>query len=555
MVSVYTMSPQYIAMSAYDGFSHFVNNQPASAASTSGNSSESTSPPCLRLGEMQPTLADTPHQSNALRDDDALVDDDILDVCLQSNADSKSQSNFHSYGKDQSKLLGGHGSKLKATTAERRATHNAIERARRESLNGRFLELARALPTMSNVKRPSKSVIVNKSLEWICESQVREYELARENAFLRNHVNELRAQLRMESLPLNLALINPSQVPHKFAGAHSPQATSGVDSTMGFISAGPRPPQCHQSMTAQHSHGYGSKQRPLAANVHEGHSTRPNPAGDHCKSMTGPFSTPHPQGQRNYLASNLYESSDGSDKTIEQLKLPNSQSFVPAHNDENISSIYFPGLSIHTDSNSPFQALSESDGLLSTAGSSPPRLRYFSSSGSSDASDQSPSHLDHPNAAPHFETERKPFNNEVSSDRLNSGAIQVGALGGSVTPINHQSGLAINSEIGAGIGGTVHAPNMDVTTKLRCSPTDFDTHSLSAQRHSVQFPPSNYGGSLPASSELFENPQSLPQVPRGSLTGGTSIDSSMMAISPAVNPGGVNESSTGFPIGAAWVWG
>lgn len=61
----------------------------------------------------------------------------------------------------------------KASSAERRATHNAIERARRESLNGRFLELANALPTMANVKRPSKSVIVNKSLEWIYESQVR----------------------------------------------------------------------------------------------------------------------------------------------------------------------------------------------------------------------------------------------------------------------------------------------------------------------------------------------------------------------------------------------
>ncbi|KAI8454779.1 hypothetical protein BY996DRAFT_2047367 [Phakopsora pachyrhizi] len=64
------------------------------------------------------------------------------------------------------------GSKNKSTSAERRAAHNAIERARRESLNARFLELARALPTMANVKRPSKNAIVIKSLEWICESQI-----------------------------------------------------------------------------------------------------------------------------------------------------------------------------------------------------------------------------------------------------------------------------------------------------------------------------------------------------------------------------------------------
>jgi hypothetical protein len=34
------------------------------------------------------------------------------------------------------------------STAERRANHNAIERARRETLNGRFLDLAAALPSM-----------------------------------------------------------------------------------------------------------------------------------------------------------------------------------------------------------------------------------------------------------------------------------------------------------------------------------------------------------------------------------------------------------------------
>ena len=35
------------------------------------------------------------------------------------------------------------------STAAKRATHNAVERARRESLNGRFMELAHVLPNMA----------------------------------------------------------------------------------------------------------------------------------------------------------------------------------------------------------------------------------------------------------------------------------------------------------------------------------------------------------------------------------------------------------------------
>jgi len=83
------------------------------------------------------------------------------------------------------------------STAERRATHNAVERARRESLNGRFMELASALPSMAAVKRPSKSVIVAKSLEYVYATEDRERVLRAENASLRKEVDELRAKLGM----------------------------------------------------------------------------------------------------------------------------------------------------------------------------------------------------------------------------------------------------------------------------------------------------------------------------------------------------------------------
>jgi len=55
----------------------------------------------------------------------------------------------------------------RANTAERRATHNAVERQRRETLNGRFLDLAALLPNLTSVRRPSKSAIVNSSIALI----------------------------------------------------------------------------------------------------------------------------------------------------------------------------------------------------------------------------------------------------------------------------------------------------------------------------------------------------------------------------------------------------
>jgi hypothetical protein len=59
----------------------------------------------------------------------------------------------------------------RANTAERRATHNAVERQRRETLNGRFLDLAALLPNLSQIRRPSKSAIVNSSIAHIHASR------------------------------------------------------------------------------------------------------------------------------------------------------------------------------------------------------------------------------------------------------------------------------------------------------------------------------------------------------------------------------------------------
>lgn len=49
---------------------------------------------------------------------------------------------------------------------EKRTAHNALERQRREGLNSKFQELAHVLPALQQIRRPSKSMIVSKSLEF-----------------------------------------------------------------------------------------------------------------------------------------------------------------------------------------------------------------------------------------------------------------------------------------------------------------------------------------------------------------------------------------------------
>ncbi|KAJ3787228.1 hypothetical protein GGU10DRAFT_433256 [Lentinula aff. detonsa] len=83
----------------------------------------------------------------------------------------------------------------RANTAERRATHNAVERARRETLNGRFLDLAALLPNLSQVRRPSKSAIVNSSIAHIHASRRHRLLASRELRLLKHEADALRREL------------------------------------------------------------------------------------------------------------------------------------------------------------------------------------------------------------------------------------------------------------------------------------------------------------------------------------------------------------------------
>jgi hypothetical protein len=83
----------------------------------------------------------------------------------------------------------------RANTAERRATHNAVERQRRETLNGRFLDLAGLLPNLSQIRRPSKSSIVNSSIAHIQASRRHRMVASRELRILKTESDALRREL------------------------------------------------------------------------------------------------------------------------------------------------------------------------------------------------------------------------------------------------------------------------------------------------------------------------------------------------------------------------
>ncbi|KAI9256206.1 hypothetical protein BY458DRAFT_492638 [Sporodiniella umbellata] len=69
---------------------------------------------------------------------------------------------------------------LSPSSAERRAEHNAVERARRECLNSKFQKLAETLPNLHTYRRPSKGKIVEKALDYIVQSRRREEQYQQE---------------------------------------------------------------------------------------------------------------------------------------------------------------------------------------------------------------------------------------------------------------------------------------------------------------------------------------------------------------------------------------
>jgi hypothetical protein len=83
----------------------------------------------------------------------------------------------------------------RVNTAERRATHNAVERQRRETLNGRFLDLASMLSNLNQIRRPSKSAIVNSSIAHLNASRRHRILAAQQLRAMKNEADALRHEL------------------------------------------------------------------------------------------------------------------------------------------------------------------------------------------------------------------------------------------------------------------------------------------------------------------------------------------------------------------------
>ncbi|KAI8078853.1 uncharacterized protein BX664DRAFT_318192 [Halteromyces radiatus] len=88
------------------------------------------------------------------------------------------------------------------THLDRRSAHNALERQRRETLNSKFQELAHALPALQTVRRPSKTMIVAKSLDYVTKSIQRETNYVNQIKDLRKQNERLRKQAKAAKLAM-----------------------------------------------------------------------------------------------------------------------------------------------------------------------------------------------------------------------------------------------------------------------------------------------------------------------------------------------------------------
>ncbi|KAG1438603.1 hypothetical protein G6F56_012589 [Rhizopus delemar] len=76
----------------------------------------------------------------------------------------------------------------------KRAEHNAIERARRETLNSKYQQLALSLPNLRDL-RPSKGAILEHTLEYVKETVQKEQKLQFEIDQLRKANSQLYSQM------------------------------------------------------------------------------------------------------------------------------------------------------------------------------------------------------------------------------------------------------------------------------------------------------------------------------------------------------------------------
>ncbi|KAK7046243.1 macrophage erythroblast attacher [Favolaschia claudopus] len=97
--------------------------------------------------------------------------------------------------------------KQQAESAARRASHNLVERQRRDKLNARILDLAAMLPNLAGVRRPSRLAITRSSIAYIQSARRHRivaaqqlHSLHTEAEALRREVNEWRRRAGVPSV-------------------------------------------------------------------------------------------------------------------------------------------------------------------------------------------------------------------------------------------------------------------------------------------------------------------------------------------------------------------
>ncbi|CEP11371.1 hypothetical protein [Parasitella parasitica] len=151
--------------------------------------------------------------------------------------------------------------RMSLNKAERRAEHNAIERARRECLNSKFQQLAEVLPNLHNHRRPSKGQIVEKALDWVKQNMTKEdsyqcqiIQLQNENKRLMNQISIVQDQQQSGGIvsptaSCSSSSTSPATLSQRQIPAHSTPTTIGTPtpSTSASINSKLRNPSCYYS--------------------------------------------------------------------------------------------------------------------------------------------------------------------------------------------------------------------------------------------------------------------------------------------------------------------
>ncbi|KAI8883525.1 hypothetical protein K501DRAFT_333311 [Backusella circina FSU 941] len=121
--------------------------------------------------------------------------------------------------------------------AQKRAEHNAIERARRESLNSKFQQLAHTLPNLQDDRRPSKGTIIERTLEYVKETVEKEETFQQEI----DHLREANRTLFLQMAESDYEEEEPLSCPEDdgFSSSSSERSLQKTTSPMTDISSPP----------------------------------------------------------------------------------------------------------------------------------------------------------------------------------------------------------------------------------------------------------------------------------------------------------------------------